>query len=330
MRQNREREVWAKVDGVPIYRNQVEALYRRRMAMLPDTGKPEQTLSFKLNLLNELIDHQILLDRARRVEVTVSEPEVDERIARIRSPYAGPDFSAELQKQGLTPAEFRNQVRDNLIIEKLVQREIDARVTVSQPEIAAYYAQNKAIFTVPQTEYHLAQILVTPLPDPQIQNLMNDDARNEKQAEQKIRALYAKLRSGDDFARLAEEYSEDPRTAQGGGDMGFIPATSFDADPVLQRAISQLKPGQFTGILQDHAGFRIVKLLGRVEAGERALSNPQVESSIRKTLMDEKEELLKAAYVETLRDEAHVVNNLAREIVQNGGNAASFEKPKIN
>lgn len=330
VRRDAGREVWAKVDGVPIYRDQVEALYRRRMAILPGRGKPEQALSFKLSLLNELIDNQILLDRAAHAEVTISDPEVDERLAQIRSPYSGPDFNAELRKQGLTPAELRQQVRDNLIIRKLVQQEIDSRVTVTQQEIAAYYAHNKANFTVPQTEYHLAQILVTPVSDPQIQNLMNDDARNEKEAERKIHSLYAQLRSGEAFAKIAEEYSEDPRTAQGGGDMGFIPASSLATDPLLQRAVSQLKPGQFTGILRDQAGFRIVKLLGRVEAGEHPLSDPQVENSIRKTLTDEKEELLKAAYVEKLRDAAHVVNYLALEIVQNGGDAASFQKPKLN
>lgn len=322
-RRNPGREVWAKANGVPIYRDQVEALYRRRSAMLPGPGKPEQALSFDLDLLSELIDRQILLGEATRLAITASDSEVDARLAQIRSPYSDRDFTTELAKQDLTPRALRERVRQDLILRKLIQREINSRVTVTEPEIAAYYAHNKASFTVPQTEYHLAQILVTPFRDPQTQNLMNDDARNAKEANRKIRALYARLRSGENFTKLAEVYSEDPRTAQGGGDMGFIPESSLARDPALERAISQLKPGQFTGILRNASGFRIVKLLRRVQAGARALSDPQVETSIRNTLTDEKEEVLKAAYVENLRNEAHVENFLAREIVQNGGNAKS-------
>ena len=56
-----------------------------------------------------------------------------------------------------------------------------------------------------------------------MRNLKNDDAKTPAEAERKIQALYARLRAGDDFAAVAQEYSEDPRTASGGGDMGYIP-----------------------------------------------------------------------------------------------------------
>ncbi|MGH9469483.1 MAG: SurA N-terminal domain-containing protein, partial [Terriglobia bacterium] len=207
-------EVWARVDGHPIYREQADSIYRQRIDMLPGENKPEQALSFKLNILNELIDNQILLDEAERMEITVSDQEMDARLGQLRSPDSGRNFSRELAKQGLTPRVFRQQVREDIEIQKLIQREIGARVSVSAQEIADYYAHNKANFTVPQTEYHLAQILVTPTPG-DVHNLMNDDATNERQARRKIRALYAQLRAGEGFAKVAEEYSEDPRTAKG-------------------------------------------------------------------------------------------------------------------
>ena len=132
--------------------------------------------------------------------------------------------------------------------------------------------------------------------------------------------LYAELQKGADFAKLAESYSEDPRTAPGGGDMGFIPASSVASDPALRQALGSLGVGKFTPILRDGNGtYRIFKLLGKEASGQRDLSNPQVQTAIRQTLASEKEQLLKAAYLEQLRDQAKVVNHLADRIVKAGG-----------
>ncbi|MGH9374921.1 MAG: SurA N-terminal domain-containing protein [Terriglobia bacterium] len=318
------REVWASVDGTPIYAGQVEAEYQRRTASLPDAAKPEQALSFKLTILNGLIDRQLLLGRAQRLHVTVSDSEVAGRLAAIRSPYSDQEFVKRLAAQHLTIAGLQRQIREDIILQKLIQQEVTARVQVTPQEIADYYARNKADFNVPQAEVHLAQILVTPVADPLVRNLMHDDARNLSEAKRKIRALYALLQSGEEFAKVAEEYSEDPRTAPGGGDMGFVPVASFALDRAVQQALKPLKAGQYTGILHDRAGFRIIKLLGRVPAGQRPLSDPEVAASIRKTLMNEKEEILDAAYIEDLRNRAKVTDKLAEQIVKEAGSAQAI------
>jgi peptidyl-prolyl cis-trans isomerase SurA len=317
-------QIWARVNGTPIYKSQVEALYRRA-ASLPGAGKPEQGLSFKLNIVNELIDHQLLLQRAAEKQIKVSDAEVNARLEQIRDPYSSNDFERRLKTQGLTPGALREQVRQDLTIRKLVEQEITSRVTANRAEIADYYARNKADFKVPEPEYHLAQILVTPSANPQVRNLMHDDAKTELGAERKIRALYAQLRSGERFAKVAEEYSEDPRTAPGGGDMGFVPASSVASYPQILRALRSLKPGHFSGIIHARNGFCIIKLLGFIPAGQRSLSDPQVQYSIRKTLLDEKEEALKAAYVENLRNEAHITDELARQIVKTAGSAQGIQ-----
>jgi peptidyl-prolyl cis-trans isomerase SurA len=316
--------VWARVNGTPIYESQVEALYRHA-ATLPDPGKGEQGLSFKLNILNELIDHQLLLQRAAAEQIKVSDAQVDARLEQLRDPDPTKDFERRLESQGLTLAELRTQVRQGLVIQKLIEQEISSRITVSKAEIANYYTRDIADFRVPEPEYHLAQILVTPVADPRVHNLMGDDAKTEQAAERKIRALYAQLRSGEDFAKVAEEYSEDPRTAPGGGDMGFISATALASYPQIQRALRFLKPGHFSSVIHTQNGFCIIKLLGTVPAGQRSLSDPEVQRSIRKTLLDEKEEVLKAAYVEELRNRAHIVDKFAQEIVKTAGSAQGVE-----
>jgi peptidyl-prolyl cis-trans isomerase SurA len=314
--------VWAEVDGKPISRDQVERYYRARMAAGSDAASPEQALSFKLNVLNELINNQILVDHAAKSHITVSEAEVDTKTKELQSPYSQEEFQKKLNEQGLDAASLRAEVRQNLIITKLVNKEIVSRINVTDQEIVTYYERNKATFNVPETQYHLAQIAVTPASETQVRNTKNDDAKNAAAAERKVQALYARLRAGDDFASLAQEYSEDPRTSTGGGDMGFMPASAFDSNPALKKTITSMQPGEMTPILRSADGFHILKLLGKEPAGQRELSDPQVQSSIRQTLTNEREQLLRAAYLENLRNRANVVNYLAEKVEEAGGNPA--------
>jgi len=321
------REVWAEVDGVSIYRDEAERVYRSRMSSEAVTASPEEALSFKLNILNELINNQILVAHASHARITASEAEVDNKIAELQSPYSSEEFQKKVQAQGLDMNELRRQVRNNLIITRLINKEILSNLVVSDAEISRYYERNKASFNVPETQYHLGQILVTPTANPEVRNLKNDDAKSQLAADQKIQALYQRLRSGEDFAKVAQEYSEDPRTAAGGGDMGFIPASAITSNPQLREIVPALKVNQISGIIRAGNEFHILKLLGREEAGQRSLSDLQVQSTIRQSLRNEKEQLLKAAYIEVLRNRAKVVNYLAEEIIKTHGEVQNPPAP---
>jgi len=316
-----DRDTWAEVEGHAVYRDQVERIYRSRAAAGADASSPEEALSFKLNILNELINNQILIDHASRAGISASEAEVDTKVAQLQSPYSKEEFQNKLKDQGLEMEDLRQEVHRDIIITKLINKEIDSRISVSEAEIAGYYERNKANFKVPETEYHLAQIEVTPVADPEVRNLKNDDAKTVMAAERKIQALYARLRSGEDFTTVAQEYSEDPKTAAGGGDMGFVPVSALNANPQLKQVVMALKVNQFSEVLRDQGGYHIVKLLGREEGGQRTLSDVRVQNAIRQTLRNEKEQLLKAAYIEDLRNRAKVVNYLAERIVK--GEASS-------
>ncbi len=311
--------VWARVDGQPIYRRQVESIYQQRRKAGNDAADSEEAANFKLNILNDLINDQVLLNDAQRSQISVSEAQVDRRLAQLKSPYSPQEFAQKLQQEGMTLDELRREIKTSLIVHRLINRDIEAHISVSQAEIAAYYKRNQASFDVPETEYHLAQIEVTPYADPEVRNLKDDDAKTPVDAQRKIKALYAQLRAGASFRALAENYSEDPRTALSGGDMGFIPLSALNADPTLKKIVTSLKPGQISGIVQTRSGYHIVKLLGIEKAGQRTLSDPQVVATIRNTLMSEKTQLLKAAFLEVLRDRAHVRNYYAERILKQEG-----------
>jgi peptidyl-prolyl cis-trans isomerase SurA len=310
-------EVWAEVDDQPIYREQVERLYRGRSTQGTDAGTPEEAASFKLNVLNELINNQILVLHASHSRITASEAEIDAKVGELKSPYSPEEFQKKLQEQGLDNDSMRKQVRETIILTKLINKDIIAHVNVTDAEIAAYYEKNKANFNVTETTYHIAQIMVTPKPDAEVRNLKNDDAKTPAAAEHKIQALYEGLARGEDFATVAQEYSEDPSTAAGGGDMGFIPESGLNV--ALRQFVNSLKVGQTSQIVHSSVGYHIFKLLGVEEAGQHTLSDLRVQSAIRQTLRNEKEQLLKAAYIEMLRNRSKVVNHFAEDVVKASG-----------
>jgi peptidyl-prolyl cis-trans isomerase SurA len=310
-------EVWAQVNDQPIYREQVEKLYKGRTAQGTDAATPEEAASFKLNILNELINNQILVMHASHSRVTASEAEIDTKVGELKSPYSQEEFQKKLQEQGLDNDALRRQIRDSIIITKLINKDIIAHIDVTDAEIASYYEKNKANFNVTETTYHIAQIQVTPRPDPEIRNLKNDDAKTPAAAEHKIQALYESLEHGAEFATVAQEYSEDPSTAAGGGDMGFIPASGLNA--ALKQVVNSLKVGQVSPPIRSNIGFHIFKLLGVEEAGQHTLTDLRVQGAIRQTLRNEKEQLLKAAYIEVLRNSYKVVNHLAEDVVKANG-----------
>ncbi len=309
-------DVWAEVDGHPIYRSQIEKIYQRLNGGKSGAEDKAEVLIDELNILNEVINKQILLAYAARSGITVSESEIDTKMAQFKSPYSEEQFEQRLKAQGITEADLRDDVRSSLTLEKLFNRDVNSRVSVSEAEISGYYERNKASFDVPETRYHLAQIEVTPGSSNSVHNLKNDDAKTAEMAQRKIQALYAQLRAGQDFATVAENYSEDPKTALNGGDMGYVQESALAANPALEKVIKSLKPGQISGIIAARDGYHIVKLLGIEKAGQEPLSDPEVQSRIRETLLNEKQQLLKAAYIETLRDKAKVRNLLAEQIVK--------------
>jgi peptidyl-prolyl cis-trans isomerase SurA len=314
-------DVWAEVNGHPIYRAQVEKYYRSEVH--PQTApSPEEALFLKLNILDELINNELLLERAAKLGLTATATEVEEKFAELRAPYSDAEFQHQLAERGITVEELREDLRRRIAIEKLLNREVLSRVSVSEQELQQAYERNRSEFDVAEPQYHLAQIVVTPRRDPQVRNRRNDDAATEAEARRKIQMIAQRLRQGEDFAELAMDYSEDPTTASTGGDLGFVPRSALgQVDPEARRAILALRPGQTSGIVHVRDGYRIFRLIAVLEPGQRTLADPQVRQMLLNSLRQHKEQLLRAAYLATLRDQAKITNYLARQILESSGGA---------
>jgi len=145
--------------------------------------------------------------------------------------------------------DLRRDLRRNLTIEKLINKEIVSKVTVTDADVAAFYNQHKADFDLIEPQYHIAEIRVTGVPSPEPGNLQGSKATTDAEAKKKIQALKTRLDAGEDFSQLAANFSENPATASSGGDMGFVAESQLRSDPTVYAAVSKLKPGQITDVL---------------------------------------------------------------------------------
>ena len=315
-------DVMATVNGRKITRTEVQKFYDSQTADAPQKPSAEQADSLRLNILTQLINNEILMQRAEKLGLLATDEEVNAKITEIKAPFTQQQFDQRLKERNITLDDFKRDLRRSLTIDKVLNKEVTSKIDITDDDITSYYNQHKAEFNLIEPQYHLAQILVTTQPNPQIRNLK---AQNEAEARKKIQMVSNRLDSGEDFATVAATYSEQPETAQNGGDLGFIPESSLKQDHAAFDAITKLKPGQYTAILpvgdpNSHQvfGFRIVKLISKESAGQRELKDPRVQQAIREQLRDRREQLLKAAYYETVRDKASVTNYFAEEILKGG------------
>ncbi|HJY88274.1 MAG TPA: peptidylprolyl isomerase [Candidatus Acidoferrales bacterium] len=320
-------DVWAVVNGDDIKRDEVEKYYRSRVNPEGQAPSQEEALSLKLNILDELINNEILLERAKKSGLEASDGEVEDKFTEFKSPYTEDEFQRQLKDRGVTVDDLKRDLRRQLSIQKLINREVVAKISITDQDVADFYHQNRAQFDVAEPQYRIGQIVVTPRKDPQVRNRKNDDATTEAEARRKVAMLLARLNSGADFAQLAMDYSEDPVTAATGGDLGYVPESALSqSEPALKKTVLALHPGQVSGVIALRDSYRILKLVAREAPGQRELNDPKVQQSIRDTLRNRKEQLLRAAYLAVARDQARVVNYLARQVIESVGKVPTAVK----
>ena len=317
--------VMATVNGRKILRTEVDKYYNNQTADAPQKPTDEQADTLRLNILKQLVDNEILMQRAEKLGLLATDDEVNAKLAEIKAPFSQQEFDKRLADRSITLADFKADLRRSITVDKVINKEITSKINISDEDITNYYNQHKAELNLIEPQYHLAQILVTTQANPQARNVVNK-AQSEADARKKIQMIENRLDSGEDFASVAMNFSEQPETAQNGGDLGFVPESSLKGDKAAFDAINKLKPGQYTGVLlvgdpNSHQlfGFRIVKLISKEAAGQRELQDPRVQQAIREQLRDRKEQLLKAAYYEVIRDEAKVENYFAENILKKAG-----------
>ena len=321
-------DVWAVVNGQEIHRAEVQKYYDSRLNPQAQTPSQDEALSLTLNIVDELINNDIMLQRARKLGLEANDGEVEDKFTEFKTPYTEEELQRQLKDRNVTVTDLKSDIRRQVSVQKLLNKEVTNNVSISDQDVKDFYNQNRAQFNVAETQYRIAQLVITPRKDPQLHNRKNDDATSDTEARRKAMALSQRLASGADFNDLAMDYSEDPATVSSGGDVGFVPESALNqSDPALKRVVTTLKPGQISDVIALRDGYRILKLIAKEAPGQRDIADPQVQQSIRDTLRNRKEQLLRAAYVATARDESKVTNYLARQVLESHGKLPEIVKP---
>lgn len=258
-------------------------------------------------VLERMIMDRLQIQLAKETALRVDDLQLDRTVARVAesNKLSLTEFRRTLERDGIQFDKFREELRNEIMLSRLREREVDNRIVVTDNEIDYFLSQQDASQAT-AGEYNLAHILLR----------LPDQASPEQVEKQRVRAeeVLRQLREGADFAKLAVSYSDAPDALQGGV-MGW---RARDRLPELfAQALDAMKPAEVSGIIRSPAGFHVLKLIDRRGGGAPAL----VEQTHVRHILVKTSEIVSEA------DARRKLNNLRERIV----NGADFgELAKLN
>ena len=231
--------------------NRVRAEAQQSRTQLPAAAALRQ------QVLEVLIDERVLVTTARDSGLRIDESELDRAVANVavQNQLTLAQLRERLRRDGIDYAKFRSNVRDQMIVERLREREVAGRIRVSDAEIDAVIEERRRGDA--NTQFNIAQILVQ----------VPENATQVVVAERRERALTAlrRVSGGEDFAAVARDLSQDNNRTQG-GEIGLRAADRLP--DLFVKAVRTLKPGEVSpDLLRSAAGYHVLKLLERKDDG---------------------------------------------------------------
>jgi len=245
------------------------------------------------NLLRDMIDQQLLIERAKDMDINV-ETELVKRLDDVRKQNnlaTIEDLEKEVEKAGLIWEDYKNQLRNQMLTQEVIRKEVGGRMDIGSDEVKKYYGAHQQDFNRPE-EVALAEIF-----------LSTENKSPEEIAAVHTRAddLHNRLVKGEDFTALAKRYSQGS-TAQDGGYLDTYERGQLSKQ--VEDAVFGLEKGQFTDVIQTKTGFEILKVEDHYQAGVQPLD--KVEGEITNVLYRQKMEPALRTYLAQLREESYV------------------------
>jgi peptidyl-prolyl cis-trans isomerase SurA len=244
--------------------------------------------------LRDMIDQQLLIERAKDMDISV-ETDLVKRLDDVRKQNnlaSLEDLQKAVESQGLVWEDYKNQLRDGLLTQEVIRREVGGRMNIGSDEVKQYYEAHKQEYNRPEQVF-LAELL-----------LSTEGKSPEEIAAIKTRAddLHNRLVKGEDFTALVKRYSEGS-TADQNGELGEYQRGQLSKQ--LEDAVFALDKGQITDVIQTKSGFDILKVLDHNQAGLQPLD--KVEGEITNTLYSQKMKPAMREYLAQLREESYVL-----------------------
>jgi peptidyl-prolyl cis-trans isomerase SurA len=301
--------VWAQtdqvVDGIAaIINDEIITISEVREAMGLDleslrqqsSGRALQQQAKQLytRTLGNLMNLRLQLERARKLNLQVDDEDVAHHIEAIKkqNQVSNEQLEQMLRSRGLNLENYRQQVREGLLVAKVVNAEVRSRLVVLDTELREVYQRRQEQYRIPG-ELTVSHILF----------LVSPQAASEEveRAHQKAREVMQKLRTGGNFAELARQYSDGP-SAEQSGLLGTF--RSGELLPGFEEAAANLQPGQISDIVRTRVGFHIIRVESRQEGAYKSFET--VREDIKAELLQAKTEQKYQEWLDSLRQSAYV------------------------
>jgi len=286
-------EVVARVNGEAISGKDLDDAVRAiagRAGPIP----PDERDRVYRGVLDNMIGYRLMIQEAKARKITVPDAEVDAQVAQIRAQFpSDAQFQQALTAQRTTLEAVRNDARDGMSADKLVESEIASKVAVKPEAVTDFYQKNQDKFQ--QGPRVRASHILIGIPQ-------NADAATKQQAKAKADALLKDLKAGKDFAAAAKENSQDPGSAPNGGDLGYFEKGQMV--PPFEQAAFALKAGEMSEVVETQFGYHIIKVADKQES--RVVPLEEAKGQIQEYLTQQNRHAETELFVNALRAKAKV------------------------
>ncbi len=289
----------ATVDGEVIlmseYERRAKPVIEEYEKVLTGPDKEIKIKELKEKILEQMIDEKILISEAKRKKVKVNNKEIQDGIGEIRKRFdTEEEYNQELARQGLAEEEFRGQVKEQLMVMKLIDQEVKAKVVPpTDSEIEDFYKQNESEMVEPE-QMRVRHILIKV-----------DENTDKKEALKKIREILKEVKKGKtSFAELAKKYSEGP-SAPRGGDLGFFIRGQMVRE--FEEAAFVLKVGEISNVVETEYGYHIIQCIEKKASEKKSLE--EIRDYLRNFIFQKKMEERYEKWLRTLRDKVSITRS---------------------
>ncbi|HEA68243.1 MAG TPA: hypothetical protein ENI07_15695 [Desulfobacterales bacterium] len=275
--------------------NQKVKPFTERVKTLDYPAEQKKILLLKIreDVLNRLIDEKLADQEIKRVRINVSEKEVDNAIERFKETNDLTDerLKEALKRDGISMVEYRKHIRDQVLRGKLVNREVQSKIVITKADIEAYYKQHPEDYAG-KKKFRLRHIIMR-VPS-------GADKDDRLSVQKKMETVQKELKAGHPFEKMAKIYSE--ISGETGGVLGLFELDDLSLQ--VKEAITGIKPGEFTDILETDHGYQIFFLEEIINSGGKQIEevSSEIESKLHEEIVNNKYQ----SWLKDLRKRSHI------------------------
>lgn len=283
----------ARVNGEDVKKEDFERMIRTIEARAGQPIPPDRRDEILRGALDQLVVYTLLSQESKTRGIKINDAEIDAKVAELKKQFPTEDaFQKALKDRGMTLDSLKHDARVDLSVNKLMETEVASMPGPSDAEAKDFYDKNPERFK--QDEAVRASHILIRVDE-------KADAATKKKARVEIDSVLKQARSGADFAKLAQEHSQDGSAAQG-GDLNYF--SKGQMVPAFEQAAFSLKPGQISDVVTTQFGYHIIKVIDHKPA--RTVPFEEAGPQIKQFLEEQKKQQHADAFVESLKKKSKI------------------------